>query len=127
MELHFFPNPEIQHLGMRSHLAQKSQARHDLVIELNQFILGECIDIDPVHLRPCLKSQHRMNTLVHAQNQNQECGRSSSAGTPTTLPSRQIYKGNPPRAGSSMTFSTPPFLAISARSRRRTSTTFLVA
>jgi hypothetical protein len=80
MKLHFLPNPEIQHLRMRPHLAQKSQPRYDFVIQLHQFILGECVDIDAAHFLGVVEaslSRHllslpqfatRGTTLVPSQN-----------------------------------------------------------
>src|SRR5260370_33317118 len=55
---------------------------------------------------------------------HQDFLRSSSAGTATTLPSRQLYIGNPSRACSSMAFSTAALSAIVARSDNGSSSTF---
>src|SRR2546426_2499694 len=55
---------------------------------------------------------------------HQDFMRSSSAGTATTCPSRQMYIGNPSRACSSMAFSTAALSAIVARSNNGSLSTF---
>ena len=50
-EFHSFPNSEIKHDAMRSHLTEKSDSSYNLVVQLNQFLFGEGIDIEVTHGR----------------------------------------------------------------------------
>jgi hypothetical protein len=49
MEAYLLADAEIHHLRVRSHLAQESETRDDLVVELNQFIFSQAININ-LHL-----------------------------------------------------------------------------
>jgi hypothetical protein len=42
---------ELQHFRMRAHLGEKPQARDDAMVEINEFRLGQLIDID-LHRMP---------------------------------------------------------------------------
>jgi len=50
VELHFFADAEIQHRGVGAHLAENPEARHDFVIELDEFCLGKRVDINVAHM-----------------------------------------------------------------------------
>src|SRR6266851_901554 len=78
------------------------------------------VDVLP-HLSPLF---HTSKPFRGFRGLHQDFLRSSSAGTATTLPSRQIYIGNPSRACSSMAFSTAALSAIVARSNNGSSSTF---
>jgi hypothetical protein len=41
-----FTNTEIEHVSMSAHLAKKFQARHNPVIEVNEFRFGQSINVD---------------------------------------------------------------------------------
>ena len=56
MELHFFADAEIQHRGVGAHLAENPEARHDFVIELDEFFLGKRVDINVAHTGRALQS-----------------------------------------------------------------------
>lgn len=58
MELHFFADAEIQHRGVGAHLAENPEARHDFVIELDEFFLGKRVDINVAHMGRVLQSLH---------------------------------------------------------------------
>ena len=52
LEPHSLANPKIQHLHMGPHLAQKTKAGHNLVIEFKQLFFRKRIDVDVVHCSP---------------------------------------------------------------------------
>ena len=43
-------DPKLQHLPVGTHLVQKTKTLHDPVIEIDQFCLGEFVNVD---LHPC--------------------------------------------------------------------------
>jgi hypothetical protein len=40
-------NPELQHLGMRSHMTQEFQPLDNTVVQINQLGLGQPVNVDP--------------------------------------------------------------------------------
>jgi hypothetical protein len=52
LKCHPVADPKVEHLRVRAHLVQKSQPRHDPVVEIDQFILAKFIDVD---FRDCFK------------------------------------------------------------------------
>jgi hypothetical protein len=50
LEFHAFPDSEIKHLAVRRHLAEKSKAGHNLMIQLDQVFFGKAIDIEVTHV-----------------------------------------------------------------------------
>jgi len=46
LKFYFFSDAEIEHGGMRAHLAEKSEARHDLVVQFDEFRFGEGVNIN---------------------------------------------------------------------------------
>src|SRR5260370_17295558 len=59
-----FSNAKIQHLHMRPHLPKKSKTRHDLMIQLAEFLFRQPVDIDLCH--PCSASPYFLPHLLPA-------------------------------------------------------------
>jgi hypothetical protein len=51
-------DPKVEHLRMRAHLVQKPQPRHDPVVKIDQFFLGEFVDVN-------LHDSFRLSMNIH--------------------------------------------------------------